>query len=570
MKYVLTLLLVIATPSLIFASTPVVPDTTLAQQTANNTSAANSFKTQTNGNLGASNISKVPLKTLLYPGFSGKLYAHFMPWFGGSNHMNVGYSSNNAAQVASQVADIMSRGMDGAIVDWYGPNFSTENNTTKLLRTEAEKQNGKFQFAVMEDVGALKSCANTAGCDVTAQMISDLTYACNAYEVSPAYMRQNGRPMVFFFGVEAYTIDWSRVISGVPGNPLFIQRNAGAFTSADFNGAFAWPAPNKSNPADMGDSYLDNFYGTGVKNPAELSFGTGYKGFNDLLASWSADRITNQNCGQTFLNTIGQIAEYYSANRELFAVQLATWNDYEEGTELESGIDNCVSITASSSAQKVSWSITGNANTVDHYTVFLSSDGVNLMTVADVPASQLAYDFSGYALAPGSYMVYVKAVGMPFMLNHMSATVPLTIANQPPTASLTVTPASTTPGTPVSACAAASTDSDGTIAKTTIDFGDGTIAAGTTVSHAYQQAGTYTVTATVTDNTGASSSAVATVTVLALKRPVRRPRLPSFIFLPAKGISAANVAVVNPIKESTSRVGQIRTESYILLKLAVQ
>jgi hypothetical protein len=362
------------------------------------------------------------------------------------------------------------------------------------------------------------------GCDVTAQMISDLTYAYNTFEVSSAYIRQNGRPLVFFFGVEAYAIDWSRVIAGVPGNPLFIQRNSGAFTNADFNGAFAWPAPNKSNAADMGDSYLDGFYSTGVKNPAELAFGTGYKGFNDLLASWSAKRITNQNCGETFLNTFAQVAEYYSVNRELFAVQLATWNDYEEGTELESGIDNCVSISASASAQKVSWSIAGNANTVDHYTVFLSTDGVNLMTVGDVPASQTAYDFSGYSLAPGSYQVYVKAVGAPFMLNHMSAAATLTVANQPPTAALTLTPATTTTGKTVSASAAASCDPNGKIATIAIDFGDGTVITGATGAHAYKQAGTYTVTATVTDSLGAASRATATVTVSAARRLVPHPQ----------------------------------------------
>ncbi len=201
MKQIARIALLLVACSPLWASTPVIPDTTLATQTGNNTSAANSFQTQSNGNLGATNISKAQVKTLMYPGFEGKLYVHLMPWFGGKNHMNVGYSSNSAAQVAKQVADIRSRGVDGAIVDWYGPNFSTENGTTKLLMAEAEKQSGAFEFAVMEDVGALGSCANTVGCDVTAQMISDLTYAYNTFEGSAAYMRQNGRPVVFFFGV---------------------------------------------------------------------------------------------------------------------------------------------------------------------------------------------------------------------------------------------------------------------------------------------------------------------------------------------------------------------------------
>src|SRR6266568_2846005 len=123
MKQFIALSVVLATSSWLCASTPVVPNTTLVAETSNNTSAASTFQTQTvNGNLGATNISKASVKSLLYPGFSGKVYVHLMPWFGGTNHMNVGYESNNATQVANQVTDMISRGVDGAIVDWYGPN----------------------------------------------------------------------------------------------------------------------------------------------------------------------------------------------------------------------------------------------------------------------------------------------------------------------------------------------------------------------------------------------------------------------------------------------------------------
>lgn len=514
MKQGFALFVLLMAPLWLAASTPVVPNTTLAQETGNNTSAAASFLAQTNGNLGAGNVSKVPVKSLLYPGFSGKLYVHLMPWFGGSNHLNVGYESNNATQVAHQVTDMVSRGVDGAIVDWYGPNSARADGATKLLRAEAEKHSN-FQFAVMEDAGALKSCASTLGCDITGQMISDLTYAYKTYETSVAYMKYDGRPVVFFFGVEAYSIDWTRVTASVPGKPVFIQRNSSAFSNAAYGGAFAWVSPNKANPADMGNAYLDGFYSAGLTHSTDLAFGAGYKGFNDRLAAWTANRVMNQNCGQTFLDTFAQSAKYYSVNKQLFAIQLVTWNDYEEATELETGIDNCVSIKATSSAATVSWSITGNANTVDHYTVFLSTDGTNLMTVANVPSTQSAYNFGGYALAAGNYKVYVKAVGAPFMRNHMSPAVALSIGNQPPSAKLSVTPSSGTAPATVTANASASNDPDGYIAKTTIDFGDGTVVTGATASHLYSKPGTYVVTSSVTDNDGATSKATATVSIVA-------------------------------------------------------
>src|SRR6478735_5703111 len=51
-----------------WAGTTFKATTTLAVETSNNTSAADSFATQTDGNIGATNISKAPTRNLLYAG----------------------------------------------------------------------------------------------------------------------------------------------------------------------------------------------------------------------------------------------------------------------------------------------------------------------------------------------------------------------------------------------------------------------------------------------------------------------------------------------------------------------
>jgi PKD repeat protein len=58
-----------------------------------------------------------------------------------------------------------------------------------------------------------------------------------------------------------------------------------------------------------------------------------------------------------------------------------------------------------------------------------------------------------------------------------------------------------------------SSDPDGTIASHAWDFGDGTTVSGTTVSHTYAAADTYSVTLTVTDNGGATGAQSQSVTV---------------------------------------------------------
>src|SRR5262245_18495465 len=219
-----------------FAALPISPTTTLTAETTNNTSAADSFVSQTNGNNTATNISKRASRELLYPGATTKIYAHLMPWFGPSNHMNVGYESVDPVQVRRQVQDMMSGGIDGAIVDWYGPLSTHHNTATLYVMQEAERYSG-FEFAVMEDVGAVKSTL-----DPQQKLIDDLNYANSTYASSPAYMRRNGRPVIFFFGLETFPtpINWDAVRAAVAGNPLFIFRNSGSFTKPQTGGGFAW------------------------------------------------------------------------------------------------------------------------------------------------------------------------------------------------------------------------------------------------------------------------------------------------------------------------------------------
>ena len=63
------LLLTIFLPAMGVAATlQIKPTTTLSAQTSNNTSAADAFVSQSNGNLGNSNISKLDVHSLLYPG----------------------------------------------------------------------------------------------------------------------------------------------------------------------------------------------------------------------------------------------------------------------------------------------------------------------------------------------------------------------------------------------------------------------------------------------------------------------------------------------------------------------
>jgi len=97
---------------------------------------------------------------------------------------------------------------------------------------------------------------------------------------------------------------------------------------------------------------------------------------------------------------------------------------------------------------------------------------------------------------------------------------PKTTANQAPNAVATVSQSTVKEGKSVTFDASTSTDSDGSIVGYEWKDAEGTLLSTDTVfSHEFAQAGDYTVTLTVTDNDGASSSAQVSVKVNALVKP---------------------------------------------------
>jgi hypothetical protein len=399
----------------------VVPTTTLAIQTGNNTSTAHGFTSQTNGNAGAGNVSKVNVHSLLYSGATTRVYAHLLLWFGGSNHMNVGYSSTDPAQIHKQIMDMISRGIDGVVIDWYGPG-TTIDYATQLVVTEVEKHPG-FTFAIMVDQGAIEwdSCK---GCTPTQALTADLQYLEQTYFPSKAYLTLQGLPVVTSFGIDdSYTIDWNAVNSALATTPLYLFQNSKGFTHVLSDGGYSWVMPTTT---DYGMSYLTSFYQTGISLPTEQTVGVTYKGFNDTLAAWGSNRVMGQQCGRTWLQTFNKINSLYTASKQLPFVQLVTWNDYEEGTEIESGISNCLTISAKVSANALTWSIAGNGSTVDHYVTYISTDGNNLMPLTNSASGTNSLNLCSFGVPNGNYVLYVQAVGKPTLTNQISAGVPYT------------------------------------------------------------------------------------------------------------------------------------------------
>lgn len=313
---------------------------------------------------------------------------------------------------------MLSRGIDGAVIDWYGRDFPDLGRASFAFREASEKRPG-FRFVISEDKGALKKCVRQSGCDVTRHLIEDLNYAYDHFENSTAYLRRDGRPVVFFFDVNLDPIDWGRVREFVKGNPLFVFRNAGALTRSESDGAFAWV--DHTGKRNM--PYLDDFYGQSFdaeRARSVIVVGSVYKGFDDRAASWSENRVSSQECGQIWLDTFAKVNHYFSASKPLEYLEVVTWNDYEEGTEIETGIDNCIAIQPSISDHTLTWRISGNDATIDHFTIYASPDGEDLLPISLLPAQARKWELNSRGLSAARYQLFVQAVGKSSIIDKIS------------------------------------------------------------------------------------------------------------------------------------------------------
>jgi hypothetical protein len=460
----------------------------LSQQTANNTSAcaaAGSPSYCQAGWAGMSdaasgiydpvpgNVSSVNAHGGFPGGKSSRIMAQFQPWFcmnPGStqtgagtlcgNHIQVGYNSNDSSTINGQMEDMLRRGLDGVIVDWYGSTstFDTFDQVTQKIRDNLNPrcsgpQNCPLYLALLEDDGSFKwtQCPQNNGQDQTACITSalenDLDSMNTNYFGASGYLKvdsnnqisSSGRPVVEFFVCEScwsnpspnWAQIWNDLRSHVQnysnGNPIFLFENAGGFTHGNTDGGFAWVNWYGSNDP-YGLIYLDNFYDTAKLYPGLLPFGAAWKGFDNSNAPWlvGPPTITGQQCGRTLSQTLQQISHNgdYGSTHPLPFMQVVTWNDYEEGTEVETGVDNCLTLTASISGTIMSWTPTftgnGSESTVAQYTVFASTNNSNLTPIGNYPPGTRSLDLSKFNFKRGTYTIYVKAIGVPFILNHMS------------------------------------------------------------------------------------------------------------------------------------------------------
>ncbi|HEY1958310.1 MAG TPA: hypothetical protein VGH28_21990 [Polyangiaceae bacterium] len=372
-------------------------------------------------------VSNVDVHTLIPSRPDLRWFAHITPWFrqGGGSHIDIGLEDDSDAYVQSMVDDMRRRGFDGVIVDWYGQGSYEDSVTLRMQKYIDSLPPKSFTFIVMMDKG-ISGLSES----VLEQQIS---YVQTKYFADPNYELEGGQPILMFFGVTdalgSSAMQTAKTNTG--GNMVWVVQGTGSLSNAWDDQAFDWThdwqnGPSQTDPYNLAG--VKSFYSAMAKQ-TKKAFGSLAAGFNGTLTksvSWSKGKYLPRGSGACIVQWSKAIDGVIPAN--VTRMQWATWSDWEEGTEIESGVENDAALGASIAGSKVSWTITtgtGDESTIDHYEVFASQDGKTGVDVGAVSAGTHSFDLASAKcpLASGTWHVTVDAVAKPNIRDHLAAPV---------------------------------------------------------------------------------------------------------------------------------------------------
>ncbi|HEY2414047.1 MAG TPA: hypothetical protein VGI40_17505 [Pirellulaceae bacterium] len=332
-----------------------------------------------------------------------KVYMHYMPWFqtpasqGGTDgsswgiHWTMANENPNVVdasgkrQIASHYYPMIGpydstdpnvleyhmlllkySGVDGLLVDWYGQKGTNGDVNSLLTASNAivnQTNNYGLGVGVVLEDNFAGSLTNGLPDGSNSQAVSNVTqnmqYLAANYFNKPNYLKAgaSNSPLMPIFGpskiqpisgnsnINSAAL-WSQIFSQSGTNPTFMPleyQSSDAGTNAD--GEFAWPyqSPNTSDHLSQVRSFYTS-QAASLKAAGKTVGGIAYPGFNDFYAQggWGSNLFyvpetdaTNQ---QSTLSELLNLYTTYSSRLDF--LQLATFNDYGEGTQFEPTVED--------------------------------------------------------------------------------------------------------------------------------------------------------------------------------------------------------------------------------------
>ena len=250
-----------------------------------------------------------------------QLASHYHPLIGP-------YDSGDASVLECQLLQMKLAGIDGVIVDWYGlKDFrdyaSLHRNTTQLV-TQVTQLGMRFVICYEDQtVPALVDAGMLSANDRVKHVASEIRWMAEHWFSQPSYVRFKGKPLLLSFGQAGLTDEeWTTCLRSLDHSIAYVSQHKRRSAAV---GAFDWPIPRE------GIAACERFRSASAE--WELAIPVAFPRFVDIYEEASVHKSWGQiddRSGSTFRDTLRE-----ALTSKPFIVQLATWNDWGEGTVIE-------------------------------------------------------------------------------------------------------------------------------------------------------------------------------------------------------------------------------------------
>ncbi len=248
------------------------------------------------------------------------------------------YDSNDPHALECHTLLMKLAGVDGAIIDWYGIEkyrdyAEIHRNTQHFIR---HLKRAGLRFAICyEDQTVRHMVAGGAlqQRDAVPHGKKVMRWLDRRWFRDDAYVKLDGRPVLLVFGPQHFDRDqWNVLLSDLSPRPLFYALpHLSAKSGAD--GAFGWPpvSGGREISPTAWRQYLRSLYDRGAAGESIVS--VAFPAFRDIYSEAGVGKSygsIDARGGKTFIETLD-----LALQSDAPIVQIATWNDFGEGTVIE-------------------------------------------------------------------------------------------------------------------------------------------------------------------------------------------------------------------------------------------
>ena len=255
---------------------------------------------------------------------SGKVASHYRPLIGA-------YDSLDPDVIELQVGWMKVAGFDGVLADWYGTqshyDYPVIHARTMALFDSCDRF--RLKYSVVYEDQTVKNAINgkLVDSDQTGRIVSETAeFLRKAWFARPNWIQIKGKPALFVFGPQFFDEkEWLKLSQTSGGMSLVTLNEQKPYAA----GGFDWPVPSQG--LGFTERFLERSKNWSFRVPVA------YPRFHDFYVQGGNPTgypLLPDNDGRTYRQTLERALK---SGAEM--LQVATWNDWQEGTQIEPSIE---------------------------------------------------------------------------------------------------------------------------------------------------------------------------------------------------------------------------------------